>query len=225
MIGGGKDAKTGEITLAHLGILFMDELPEFQLNVLEALRQPIEDREVSISRVNNHVSYPSDFQLIAAMNPCKCGYFGSNRLQCNRAPKCAQDYKNKISGPLFDRFDLQIEVAEIDMMDTQCYDLGETSEQVLRRVNKAQLCQKKRYEGLQIRNNSQLEGKKLEEFININQQNQEIIKKAMEKFNLSMRGLSKVLKIARTIADLDGDDVVTPLHIGEALSYRIKVKG
>ncbi|RST62755.1 ATP-binding protein [Candidatus Aquarickettsia rohweri] len=125
MIGGGKFAKPGEITLSHLGVLFLDELPEFQRNVLESLRQPIEDRCVTISRVNNHISYPANFQLVAAMNPCKCGHFEDQNLQCNRAPKCVDEYKNKISGPLFDRFDIQIEVPAVNAMELEYLDKGD----------------------------------------------------------------------------------------------------
>ena len=222
MIGGGKLAKPGEITLSHLGILFLDELPEFQRNILESLRQPIEDKSVTISRVNSHVSYPANFQLIAAMNPCKCGYFGYENLQCNRIPKCTQDYKNKISGPLFDRFDIQIEVPEVNAIELENMEEGESSESVLERVKKARNIQQIRYKGLDISVNSELEGQELNKHIILDDSSRKILHTAMMKFKFSMRGMNKVLKVARSIADLEQSSNITSLHVTEALSYRVK---
>jgi magnesium chelatase family protein len=222
MIGGGKLAKPGEITLSHLGVLFLDELPEFQKNVLESLRQPIEDRNVTISRVNNHISYPANFQLIAAMNPCKCGYYGDDHLQCNRAPKCVDDYKNKISGPLFDRFDIQIEVPEINAMELENIKEGEDSKIVLKRVVVANEIQLKRYSESGISNNSELEGQELSKHIVLDSRSKEIFHTAMKKFKFSMRGMNKILKVARTIADLEQSINVNHFHLAEALSYRVK---
>ena len=222
MIGGGKLAKPGEITLSHLGILFLDELPEFQRNVLESLRQPIEDRSVTISRVNNHISYPANFQLIAAMNPCKCGYFGYDNLQCDRIPKCTQDYKNKISGPLFDRFDIQIEVSAVNAIELEQMEEGENSESVLERVKNARNMQLARYKELNIRVNAELEGQELKKHIILDNKAKDILHTAMTKFKFSMRGMDKVLKVARSIADLEQSQNITTLHVTEALSYRVK---
>jgi magnesium chelatase family protein len=222
MIGGGKLAKPGEITLSHLGVLFLDELPEFQKNVLESLRQPIEDRNVTISRVNNHISYPANFQLIAAMNPCKCGYYGDSNLQCNRAPKCVDEYKNKISGPLFDRFDIQIEVPEINAMELENMKEGKDSEIVLKRVIVANEIQVKRYNDSNISSNSELEGQELNKHIVLDTKSREMLHIAMKKFKFSMRGMNKILKVARTIADLEQSINVNHFHLAEALSYRVK---
>ena len=222
MIGGGKLAKPGEITLSHLGILFLDELPEFQRNVLESLRQPIEDRFVTISRVNNHISYPANFQLIAAMNPCKCGYFGYENLQCNRAPKCAQEYKNKISGPLFDRFDIQIEVPEINAIELENMEEGEDSKSILARVKNARSIQQVRYKDSNTRVNAELEGQELKKHIILDDKSKEILHVAMMRFKFSMRGMDKILKVARSIADLEQSPNVTSSHATEALSYRVK---
>ncbi len=222
MIGGGKNAKPGEITLTHLGVLFLDELPEFQKNVLESLRQPLEDRSVTISRVNGHVSYPANFHLIAAMNPCKCGYFGDERLQCKRVPQCSLDYKNRISGPLLDRFDIQIEVSEIKISELEDHEESESSEQVYGRVLKAREVQKKRYQGLDIKTNAELEGEKIVQYISLDNESKDVLYQAVNRFKLSMRGMNKVLKMARTIADLENQEKVTHIHIKEALSYRVR---
>lgn len=222
MIGGGKFAKPGKITLSHLGVLFLDELPEFQRNVLESLRQPIEDRCVTISRVNNHISYPANFQLIAAMNPCKCGYYGDCNLQCNRVPKCVDEYKNKISGPLFDRFDIQIEVPAINAMELEHLDEGDSSETVLNRVIEANKIQFNRYNDSNVSHNSELEGQELNNNIILDSKSKEILNKAMDTFKFSMRGMHKILKVARTIADLERSNEITQFHLKEALSYRVK---
>ena len=222
MIGGGKLAKPGEITLSHLGILFLDELPEFQRNVLESLRQPIEDKSVTISRVNNHISYPANFQLIAAMNPCKCGYFGYDDMQCERIPRCSQEYKNKISGPLFDRFDIQIEVPSVSAIELDQMEEGESSESVLERVKNARNIQQDRYKKSNIRMNAELEGQELKKYIILDDKSKELLHIAMIKFKFSMRGIDKILKVARSIADLEGLVDVTDIHITEALGYRVK---
>lgn len=197
-------------------------MPEFQKNVLESLRQPIEDRNVTISRVNNHISYPANFQLIAAINPCKCGYYGDGNLQCNRAPKWVDDYKNKISGPLFDRFDIQIEVPEINAMELENIKEGEDSEMVFKRVVVANEIQLKRYSESSISNNSELEGQELNQHIVLDSKSKEILNTAMKKFKFSMRGMNKILKVARTIADLEQSNYVNHFHIAEAVSYRVK---
>jgi magnesium chelatase family protein len=175
---------------------------------------------VTISRVNNHITYPANFQLIAAMNPCKCGYFGYVNLQCSRIPKCVQDYNNRISGPLFDRFDIHIEVPEVTPAELEDLEEGEGSNVVLERVKIAKNIQQVRYKELGISSNSELEGQELNKHIILDDQSKEILRAAMLKFRFSMRGRNKVLKVARTIADLAQEQQITRIHIAEALSYR-----
>lgn len=222
IVGGGRQVKPGEVTLAHGGVLFLDELPQFATNVLDALRQPIEDGKITISRVNSHVTYPSNFQLIAAMNPCKCGNFGNSGLSCNKAPKCAQDYQSKISGPLFDRFDIRIDVIGIDIFDNQNHALeAETSAVVAERVLQARLIQQERYKDMAIKLNAHADGKLLEKYITPNGLGYDMLKKAVEKFSISMRGYIKVLRVARTIADLAVSQDIEIPHIAEALNFRV----
>ncbi|WP_339052297.1 YifB family Mg chelatase-like AAA ATPase [Candidatus Lariskella endosymbiont of Epinotia ramella] len=224
MVGGGKNAKPGEITLAHLGILFLDELPEFSRNTLEALRQPIESRCITIARVNNHVTYPANFQLIAAMNPCRCGYYGEpNNMQCSRAPSCVEDYQNKISGPLFDRFDMQIEVRAVDILSDEM-ERGESSEVVAKRVMLARITQLERYENLGIKLNSELNGELLYDVVKMDEESKNLMKKACTKMHISMRGFNKILRVARTIADLSQAKEVNVLHLAEAIGYRVARK-
>ncbi|WP_339040822.1 YifB family Mg chelatase-like AAA ATPase [Candidatus Lariskella endosymbiont of Hedychridium roseum] len=224
MVGGGKNAKPGEITLAHLGILFLDELPEFSRNTLEALRQPIESRCITIARVNNHVTYPANFQLIAAMNPCRCGYYGEpNNMQCSRAPSCVEDYQNKISGPLFDRFDMQIEVRAVDILSDEM-ERGESSEVVAKRVMSARITQLEPYENLGIKLNSELNGDLLYDVVKMDEESKNLMKKACTKMHISMRGFNKILRVARTIADLSQEKEVNVLHLAEAIGYRVARK-
>ncbi|CAL7963493.1 Competence protein ComM [Alphaproteobacteria bacterium] len=225
MVGGGRNAKPGEITLAHLGVLFLDELPEFSRSVLESLRQPIEAGSISIARVNTHITYPAKFQLIAAMNPCRCGYYGSKyELMCHRAPRCAEEYQSRVSGPLLDRFDLQVEVIAENVL--QLYNttyVEESSSDILKRVANARNIQQKRYEAfeLPITLNSELDGGMLKKVITLNARARQLLEEAAEKFSLSMRGFNRVLKVARTIADLGGNADVTEFDIAQALNYRI----
>ena len=221
IVGGGKTANPGEITLAHLGVLFLDELPEFQKNVLEALRQPLENGNITIARANHHITYPAKFQLIAAMNPCKCGYFETARISCHKVPKCAQDYQSKISGPLYDRFDIQVDVPEVNAFQINNAKQEENSETIAIRVKKARELQLKRYKNLNITTNSELEGELLNDMIMLDYKSEKILKEATDKFKLSMRAFYKVLKVARSIADLEENDNVTHMHISEALSYRM----
>lgn len=221
MVGGGKNVKPGEITLAHLGVLFLDELPEFHKDALESLRQPLEDGGITIARANHHISYPAKFQLIAAMNPCKCGYFGASNTSCHKAPKCAQDYQNKISGPLYDRFDIQIDVPEVNAFQINNEKGGESSAIIAKRVLKAREIQCKRYGNLNITTNSELEGEALNDVIMLDYKSETLLKEATEKFRLSMRAFNKILKVARTIADLEGHEHVNHIFISEALSYRM----
>lgn len=229
IVGGGKDGKPGEVTLAHNGVLFLDELPEFSRPVLESLRQPLETKNITIARVNSHITYPANFQLIAAMNPCRCGYFNDNtNLKCRKAPICAEDYQKRISGPLLDRFDMHINVSsvnpsEIGVITSLNSEVKtETSAEVLKRVIQAREIQTKRCEKLNINRvvNAQLEGNILREVVNLDESAQKLLHAAVERFNISMRGINRVLRVARTIGDLQNIDKCNSLIIAEALSYR-----
>ena len=220
MVGGGKTAKPGEVTLAHLGVLFLDELPEFNRNVLESLRQPIESGEVTIARVNSHVTYPARFQLIAAMNPCKCGYFGDIANSCSKIPRCAEDYQSRISGPMLDRFDIKVDVMPVNAFEIDEED-AESSAVVAKRVAKVRAMQRERYQGKGILVNASADGELLNKISKIDDESKALLKSAMEKFSLSMRGFNRVIRVARTIADLAGSENVTKDHISEALSFRM----
>jgi magnesium chelatase family protein len=220
LVGGGKNAKPGEVTLAHLGVLFLDELPEFPRNVLDALRQPIETGEITIARVNSHITYPARFQLIAAMNPCKCGFFGDNSNACSKIPKCAQDYQSKISGPLLDRFDIRIEVPSVNVFEVEDQEEPESSTTIAKRVYAARNIQMERYKDEGITLNSHADGELLDKHTLLSEDSLELLRKAVDKFSLSMRGYNRVLRIARTIADLGQSQQVDISHIAEALSYR-----
>ncbi len=220
IVGGGRNAKPGEVTLAHNGVLFLDELPEFSRNVLESLRQPIETGTITIARVNSHITYPSRFQLIAAMNPCRCGYFGDVKSSCSKAPRCAEDYQSKISGPLIDRFDLKVDVPAINILELE-EEESEPSLSVRERVARAREIQKERYSSTNILLNSHADGDILNKATVLDKGNLDFLKQAVEKFNLSMRGFNRVLRVARTIADLDNQANISKNHIAEALSFRI----
>ena len=224
MVGGGvgKKVKPGEISLAHNGVLFLDELPEFPPNVIESLRQPIETGEILISRSNSHIRYPANFQLIAAMNPCKCGYLDDPYKACAKAPKCGSDYQMKISGPIIDRFDLNIEVASINSYDTQSElsDIKVSSSQIALEVENARNTQQIRYDGYNIRTNNRLDGQLLIEYAMPVDDGRNLLNEAANKFRLSMRAYNRVLRVARTIADYEASKNVYRVHIAEALSYR-----
>jgi magnesium chelatase family protein len=224
MIGGGIRCKPGEVSLAHLGVLFLDELPEFNRQTLEALRQPLETGRAVVARANNHVTFPARVQLIAAMNPCRCGYFGDATRECSRIPRCAQDYQNKISGPLMDRFDIIIDVPEVSAMDLMSTAPREKSEVVAARVRKARAKQGERYENvspkLSIVNNAIIDGEILHKVTELDQAGQELLQQAVKKLKLSGRGYHRVLRIARTLADLDETTSIQRHHIAEAVSYR-----
>jgi magnesium chelatase family protein len=223
MVGGGvgKKVKPGEISLAHNGVLFLDELPEFPPNVIESLRQPIENGKVLISRANSHITYPAKFQLIAAMNPCKCGYLGDNTRSCTRAPKCGIDYQNRVSGPIMDRFDLSIEVPAMDFNSLhEPKNMKETSEQIKERVARARQIQLERYDGCGITTNARLDGQLLIDHAMPVDGSIELLNSAANKFKLSMRAYNRILRVARTIADLEAAKNVRRIHIAEALNYR-----
>ena len=223
LVGGGRKAQPGEISLAHNGVLFLDELPEFNRSTLEALRQPLENGYVSISRVNAHTTYPANFQLVAAMNPCRCGNLGNHSLECNRAPICAQEYMSKISGPLLDRIDIQIEVPAVSPWDLADVKRGESSSVIRERVISARNLQSKRLQNLgekSIFTNAELKGKLLEQIAIMDNEAKNLLITFADKNNLSARAYHRTLRLARTIADLQNESKVLKLHVAEALSYR-----
>ena len=223
MVGGGQRAKPGEMALAHNGVLFLDELPEFLPKVLEALRQPMETAATVIARANHHVSYPARFQLVAAMNPCKCGRAGEPGFTCRRGARCVDDYQGRISGPLIDRIDLRIEVPAVRAADLIAAAPAEPSETVAARVAEARARQAERFHALgapHLRTNAAAGGDVLDEIATPSDDGLKLLRQAAEQMNLSARGLHRVLRVARTIADLAGRDAVTRVDIAEALSYR-----
>ena len=226
LVGGGLRAKPGEMALAHHGVLFLDELPEFEPRVLESLRQPMETGETIIARVNYHVTYPARFQLVAAMNPCKCGMAGEPGHLCRKGPRCATDYQARISGPLLDRMDIQIELAAVRAADLTLPPPKETSEDVARRVLAARTIQAQRFRQLgkpELRTNSEADGALLEEIARPDAAGLVLLRDAADAMNLSARGYHRVLRVARTLADLDRQQQVARIHIAEALSYRQKL--
>lgn len=219
--GGGAVPKPGELSLAHNGVLFLDELPEFRRDALEVLRQPLEDNCVTISRVNATLTYPCNIMLVCAMNPCKCGNFGSKKRECTCSPKEIQNYRSKVSGPLMDRIDIQVDVPAIDYDDLSSVKKGETSAEVRKRVNKARAIQNERYKNIQgINSNSQLTAGMLNEYCRLDDRADTLLRTAFYTLGLSARAHSKILKVARTIADLAGEENIGAAHIAEAIQYR-----
>lgn len=216
MVGGGMRARPGEVSLAHHGVLFLDELPEFSRGTLEALRQPLETGRVTVSRVNNHVTYPAQVQLIAAMNPCRCGYLSDLNRACSRVPKCALDYQARISGPLLDRIDLYIEVENIPSSLLSSSIPSESSETVRNRVLQALAFNKERFKG----SISTPDKASNIENMSLSQKAQEILIKAADSFKISARGYSRIVRVSRTIADLACSPFIEELHLAEALNYR-----
>ncbi len=222
IVGGGRTARPGEISLAHNGVLFMDEFPEFPRAVLETLRQPIETGEIVVSRANAHMRYPCRFMLVAAANPCKCGYLSDPARACARVPQCGEDYLGRISGPLMDRFDLRIEVPPVAYCDLDLPPSGEGSAEVAARVAAARAVQTARFSATPgARLNSDAEGELLEEIAAPDPEGRELLIKVAERMGLTARGYHRVLRVARTIADLDGSRDVRHPHVAEAVSFRL----
>ena len=220
LTGGGLKVRPGEVSLAHLGVLFLDELPEFQRVALDSLRQPLETGMVSVARANAHVTYPARVQLIAAMNPCRCGHLGDAALACSRAPRCAVDYQSRVSGPLLDRIDLHVEVDPVSARDLALPPPAEGSEQVAQRVACARAIQSRRLEGSGQRNNAELDGAMLEKFATPDAAAQALLMQAADAMKLTARGYTRTLRVSRTIADLAGAENIGRVHMAEALSYR-----
>jgi len=226
LVGGGLRAKPGEMALAHHGVLFLDELPEFQPRVLESLRQPMETGQTAVARANYHVTYPARFQLVAAMNPCKCGFAGQPGHVCRHGPRCATDYQARISGPLLDRMDIQVELAAVKPSDLSLPPPKEASNDVAVRVLAARQKQAQRFTALgkpELRRNAEADGALLEEIARPDAQGLTLLREASDIMKLSARGYHRVLRVARTIADLDRHEQVARIHIAEALSYRQKL--
>lgn len=221
LVGGGVRPRPGEVALAHNGVLFLDELPEFSAQALDALRQPLESGETQIARANHRISYPARVQLIAAMNPCKCG--GGAGYTCRRGPRCAIDYQSRLSGPFLDRIDLHIAIPALKASDLSSHSVPEGSEQVRQRVATARERQDRRYASIesgQIRTNARVSGRVLEEVAEPDAEGRQLLLRAANQLNFSARAFHKTLKVARTLADLDGEEGVRRPHVAEALCYR-----
>jgi magnesium chelatase family protein len=223
LVGGGTRPRPGEVALAHLGVLFLDELPEFNPQVLDALRQPLESGETVIARANHRITYPSRFQLVAAMNPCRCGRAGEPGYSCRQGRGCVERYQARISGPLLDRIDLQIEVPAVSAADLVLPQASEGSAEVRERVAAARQMQRERFAALglaRVRTNAECDGSLLEEIAKPEASGLKLLRDGAETLCLSARGYHRTLRVARTLADLDGESRVGRIHIAEALSYR-----
>ncbi len=216
----GEFQNHGEISLAHYGVLFLDELPEFNKSTLEVLRGPLEDKIVTISRVNASLTYPCNFMFVASMNPCSCGYYGSQEKVCTCTEKSISKYMGKISGPLLDRIDIQVEVTPVKYQKLESNEQPETSEEIRARVNKARKIQIQRYSNLGIYSNSELTPKLIEKYCKLDEKGKRILENAFKKLGLSARAHGRILKVARTIADLDEKENIEVSHILEAIQYR-----
>jgi magnesium chelatase family protein len=220
LIGGGQIPRPGEVSLSHNGVLFLDELPEFKKNVLEVMRQPLEEERVTISRAATSLTYPARFMLVAAMNPCPCGYYSDPNNECTCTIPQIQRYRSKISGPLMDRIDIHIEVPAVKYRDLASREAGESSREIKKRVDSAQRVQLDRFKGMKIYCNAQMSNRHIKKFCQIDEASQKLLEMAIDKFGLSARAYTRILKVARTIADLEGQENIQPAHLSEAIQYR-----
>ena len=220
LTGGGTNPKPGEISLAHKGVLFLDELPEFKRDTLDVMRQPLEDGYVTISRASGSAAYPSEFMLVCAMNPCKCGWHGDPSGRCKCTPHAVEAYRGKISGPLLDRIDIVVEVPAVHYEDLQSRAEAEPSESIKARVNKARAVQHARYQDKPITCNSRMGPDELREYCNLDKAGHALMEEAFEDYGLTARSYDRILKVARTIADLEGSQEILPVHVAEAIQYR-----
>ena len=220
LTGGGAKAKPGEISLAHNGVLFLDEMPEYARNTIETLRQPMEDGYITVARNALTVQYPANFILVASMNPCPCGYYGSSTNQCKCTPAAIHKYLSKVSGPLLDRIDLHIEVDSINYEELSHYELEEPSREIKKRVNKAREIQLNRFKDSNIYSNAKMNEKEFKQYCKLDKDSNDLLELAFKKLNLSARAYNRILKVARTIADLDGKENIEKQHVMEAIQYR-----
>ena len=220
LTGGGKDAKPGEVSLASDGVLFLDELPEYQRSTLETLRQPLEDGVITVSRATGTFEYPANFMLVASMNPCPCGNYGSKDVDCTCSATAIQNYLKRLSGPLLDRIDLKIDVERVAFFDLSSKELEEPSSEIKKRVDKARRIQNDRFKNSHIHTNAKMNSKMLESFCKLDVESENLMKIAFDRFHISARGYTRILKVARTIADLDGAENIESKHLTEALAYR-----
>ncbi|MGD8227722.1 MAG: YifB family Mg chelatase-like AAA ATPase [Desulfobacteraceae bacterium] len=220
LIGGGQNPKPGEVSLAHNGVLFLDELPEFKKNVLEVLRQPMEDAHVTISRASSTVTYPANFMLVAAMNPCPCGFFGDPKRECHCSTVQIRRYRSKISGPLMDRIDIHMEVPPVPFKDLSSRESGQSSLEILGRVKRARKIQNERFSNMKIHTNAGMSSRHIRQFCILDAESNDLMEKAMDRLGLSARAHSRILKISRTIADLESTPHIRAHHVAEAIQYR-----
>jgi magnesium chelatase family protein len=225
LIGGGQIPRPGEVSLAHNGVLFLDELPEFKKNVLEVLRQPLEDGNVTIARATTSLTYPARIMLVAAMNPCPCGFYSDPQHECTCTIPQIQRYRSRVSGPLLDRIDIHIEVPAVRYQDLTQWQEGESSSQIRDRVKGARDIQHGRFQGKRIFCNAQMTSRHLKRHCQIDEEGNRLLEMAMAKFGLSARGYTRILKVARTIADLEGRNAIAPHHLSEAIQYRTLDRG
>jgi magnesium chelatase family protein len=220
LVGGNTNPRPGEVSLSHNGVLFLDELPEFQRQVLEVLRQPLEDGQITISRAARTLTFPSKFILAAAMNPCPCGYYNSVLRDCVCTPGQIHRYLAKISGPLLDRIDLHIEVPEVDYKDLTCREDGESSSAIVKRVTAARRKQIERFQDPEVLCNAQMDQKLIKSYCALDDPGKKQLEKAIQKLGFSARAYDRILKVARTIADLSGSETIQSEHVAEAIQYR-----
>jgi len=221
LLGGSANPTPGEISIAHNGVLFLDELPEFKRSTLEVLRQPLEDGRVTVSRAAGSMTFPAECMVVAAMNPCPCGYYGDPKRECRCSPKQVETYRNRISGPLLDRIDIHIEVPAVEYQQLASKQQGESSDSIRERIITAREVQRKRFvEHTRVRCNARMTSKQHRAFCRLTEDAEGLLQMAMTQLHLSARAYDRILKVARTIADLDNSELLTATHIGEAVQYR-----